>query len=182
MAKVISVDDLRFHVSGWFNGYGKKYGDEPYSVHLDEVCRELTMAGFLESEYSSLHQAALLHDVFEDLPITPGLVIGLGADYSAVIYALLVTDQPGITRKDRKLNSYPVIASSPWAVILKLADRLANVRRGGKLDMYRKEYPDFRKALLRVVSESDLAFREKGFAHNMWDELDKLMEKQDVSN
>jgi hypothetical protein len=46
-----------------------------------------------------------------------------------------------------------------------LADRIANVEHGGKLvDMYKREYEDFRRALYT-----------KDEYENMWNHLDGLM-------
>ena len=70
-----------------------------------------------------------MHDLFEDTAATPELMIGLGADPQAVAIAEKVTDEPGATRKERKLKTYPKIATDAEAIVLKLADRIANVER-----------------------------------------------------
>jgi (p)ppGpp synthase/HD superfamily hydrolase len=144
---------LRRLVREWHGD--QKYGTEPYINHLDEVHNILTEFGYEPDmrwcaniePYLYLHEAAYLHDVFEDTAVTPGYALSCGVNPKAVCVAMMVTDQPGANRAERKKNSYPVIASSEDAIIIKVADRLANVRRGGKLEMYRKEHPDFHAAL-----------------------------------
>ena len=65
----------------------------------------------------------------------------------------------------RAALTYPKIRASADAVRLKLADRIANVENGGKLvDMYRREYEDFRRALYTP-----------GQADPMWAHLDELL-------
>jgi hypothetical protein len=64
--------------------------------------------------------------------------------------------------------TYPKIRAVKGATRLKLADRIANVEQGGKLvDMYRKEYEDFKRNLF-VTGENE----------DMWKHLDGLMAKE----
>jgi len=49
---------------------------------------------------------------------------------------------------------------------LKLADRIANIEHGGKIDMYAKEYQEFKGALYLNTPDS---------AKKMWAHLEKLL-------
>jgi (p)ppGpp synthase/HD superfamily hydrolase len=74
----------------------------------------------------------------------------------------------GRNRKERHEKTYPKTAKNPKAVILKLADRIANVTfsvRSGedKLRMYKKEHESFRAILF------------DGQNLDMWERLDALM-------
>jgi guanosine-3',5'-bis(diphosphate) 3'-pyrophosphohydrolase len=164
----------------WFDEAGKKYGDEPYSVHNEEVRAVLRRFGFIDQtgriheRHYYLHTAALLHDVFEDCPhVSPGRVIALGVNVSAVAIALLLTDEQGENRRIRKLKTYENIKFCDHALIVKLADRIANVERGGKLDMYRKEHPEFRDHLYKKPA-GELPWQEETI-EKMWHFLDDML-------
>jgi (p)ppGpp synthase/HD superfamily hydrolase len=76
-----------------------------------------------------------------------------------------VTNEKGENRKIRAALTYPKIRATKGAVCLKLADRIANVENGGKLvEMYKKEYDDFRRALYTPGEHED-----------MWNHLTSLM-------
>lgn len=73
-----------------------------------------------------------------------------------------VSDPPGASRAARKAAAYPRIAGREGAVIVKLADRIANVEAGGPMvDRYRAEQDGFRAVL-----------RSDGVADEMWRALD----------
>ena len=141
----------------------QRYGDEPYTVHLQAVEDVLIEFDHVESV---LRAAAWLHDVEEDTNYKtdaefPGIV-------SMIVSA--VTSEPGLNRKDRNARTYPKIKKYPLAIIVKLADRIANARSSAAsnkslFSMYRKEYPAFREALRRPgIVETD----------SMWEELDRI--------
>jgi len=136
---------------------------EPYIVHLEAVANVLFEFGFDDVD---LVASALLHDTIEDTTVNYS---DIKNEFNGVIAELVyaVSDELGRNRKERHDKTYPKIAQSPRAIILKLADRIANVRAsvisGDKLDMYKKEYADFR---LGLYNGDNLA---------MWDEIDKLL-------
>ena len=148
-------------------GYGEqKYGNEPYSVHLDEVRNELRRFGFTEESHPFLHAAADLHDLFEDHPeITPDQAKEAGIPERAIKIALFVTDIGGGTRQERKEKTYDVLEEHNFGIILKLGDRLANVRRQGKNKMYSMEQSEFARRLRHINPD----------AEPMWQELDHLL-------
>lgn len=174
---------LREYTSQWFRDANVRYGLEPYDVHLDEVRAVLRRFGlgendritpFIPQSYEYLHIAAELHDVFEDTQISPGYVIALGVNVSAIAIALLVTDEKGETRRKRKAKTYENIRFCNHAIILKLADRIANVERGEKNDMYRKEHEAFHYGLY-IVPTGEMPTQEAKI-EAMWKHLNELLE------
>ncbi len=128
----------------------QKYGNRPYLNHLADVVGVLGEYGF--SDDSALMAAAWLHDAIEDTAATPVQIATLiSPEVADLVWA--VTDEPGDTRHARKLATYPKIRNTPHSVALKLADRIANVRASSKsrpkLDIYREEHLEFRRALWR---------------------------------
>lgn len=137
------------------DGHGAQmYGNQPYVVHLDEVYD-------IACEFAApieVKVAAYLHDMLEDTNTTKaGIVEVFGTTVARLVQA--VTNWPGKNRRERHAATYPQIRSSggPDAVLLKLCDRIANVRASvrefsvtgvyGLLRMYAKEHAVFQKAL-----------------------------------
>ena len=122
----------------------------PYTHHLADV------AGILRQRSCDdeiIIAAAWLHDVVEDTRDRDNevrvrdLQEMFGDEVAALVDA--VTSEPGANRKIRNALTYPKIrAGGERAIALKLADRLANVRFGGRaVEMYRREHAEFRHAL-----------------------------------
>tara|TARA_R110000868_G_scaffold401649_2_gene677271 strand:- start:7479 stop:7910 length:432 start_codon:yes stop_codon:yes gene_type:complete len=105
-----------------------------------------------------------LHDTIEDCNISYNDIKDyFGEDVAEIVYC--VTDELGRNRTERKAKTLPKIASNSDAVIVKLADRIANIKHGGKVDMYVKEYSQFRDALKQPDK----------MVEPLWDELDSIM-------
>lgn len=137
------------------------YGGLPYTHHLAAVERVLVRFGITDEDMLT---AAWLHDVVEDTGTKAKEIAEMFNDRVASLVSS-VTNEPGENRKVRAALTYPKIRASADAVRLKLADRIANVENGGKLvDMYRREYEDFRRALYTP-----------GQADAMWAHLDDLL-------
>lgn len=143
----------------------QEYDGLPYVYHLEEVVSILKEFGFKKR---NTFIAGYLHDVLEDCPVSFNDIKNeFGAEVAEAVYC--VTDELGRNRKERKLKTYPKIASNRLAVIIKLADRIANIRNSGSLlDMYIKEFPDFKSALY-YPHYTDFRIQR------MWDELEKLI-------
>lgn len=146
-----TLDELYNFVS-WAHR-DQKWAGEPYDRHLRDVQRVLDHNGVVALH---MHEAALMHDLFEDTPITPAMMRAFGATGLAVTIAEAVTDEPGATRKERKEKTYPKIVALESAVVLKLADRISNLGqtlRQGRGDrhwaMYIGEHASFTAALER---------------------------------
>lgn len=143
----------------------QKYGEEPYEVHLAAV------VAILHERFNDpeLDASGWLHDVVEDTSTTlQELSEQFPQSTIAIVHA--VSSEPGKNRKERNAATYPKIRANHRATIVKLADRLANVRNAKAsesklLAMYKKEYPEFREAL--YYAGTDIA--------PMWEELDSLL-------
>jgi guanosine-3',5'-bis(diphosphate) 3'-pyrophosphohydrolase len=146
----------------------QKYGNFPYSYHLDNVVDIVYDFG----EEASI--VAQLHDVLEDTKVPVGDIV---AAFGAVVatHVLALTDPVRENRKERKKASYEILSKfkteeNKTCLIVKAADRLANVREGvrtdnkHKLSMYAKEHEAFKDAV--YVS---------GLCDEIWKELDNLI-------
>jgi len=134
---------------------GQKYGDEPYTAHLVDVDRVLLKFGHTDPV---IRAAGRLHDVIEDTSLDAETLAALLTDYpeAAEVVAIVraVTSKPGKNRRERNKATYPGIRALDKAVIVKLADRIANTARSflnasSTFDMYKKEHAGFREALYR---------------------------------
>jgi len=145
----------------------QKYGEHPYAHHLDAVA--VLAAPYGDDAVTT----AYLHDTVEDTNATLADVEARFGPRIAACVALL-TDEPGANRKERKARTYAKLAqvSGPLelALIVKAADRLANVRacvQDGNdrlLQLYRSEHATFRQAAYRA-----------GLCDALWMELDGLL-------
>lgn len=158
----MNLDPLR-----WYKFYAtvkhgdQKYGFLPYTTHLsavENVLRRFDVADLV------LLGAAWLHDVCEDTGTKVKEIEELFGEETASIVGA-VTNEKGENRKIRAALTYPKIRANKKAVILKLADRIANVENGGSLvTMYKKEYEDFKRALYTKDENEE-----------MWSCLDRLL-------
>jgi guanosine-3',5'-bis(diphosphate) 3'-pyrophosphohydrolase len=155
----------------------QKYGDEPYTVHLEHVESILIEYNHVSS---LLRAAAWLHDLEDIFKLDTeenreifheAFIKEFGQNYGLLFLIVeALTSEPGKNRKERNKATYVKIAKYIEAVTVKLADRLANGRKSkandsGKFAMYKKEYPEFRAALYNADVEWLLP---------MWEELDQL--------
>lgn len=147
----------------------QKYGDHPYSFHLDAV------ASLLEPFGERAQVVGYLHDVAEDTSVP---IETLREKFGGLIAdcVLLVTDAPAAdhSRAERKAKTNAKLADvageKQLALIVKAADRLANLRmsasggKGSKLEMYRHEHAAFRAAAFRA-----------GLCDQLWLEMDRIL-------
>ena len=149
----------------------QRYGEHPYSYHLDAV------AEIAEAYGEEATVVAYLHDTVEDTDVTLAEIDSqFGANVAACI--ALLTDEPGANRKERKAKTYAKLARvtgpSELALIVKTADRLANVRacvKDRKSDLwavYRSEHSSFKQAAYRPA-----------MCDPLWAELDQLLRGPD---
>ncbi|KPL02540.1 MAG: hypothetical protein AMK75_02590 [Planctomycetes bacterium SM23_65] len=154
---------------------GQTYNDEPYTVHLAEVASLVREVADGDSEPFLLVATAWLHDVLEDTEATEaGLRDTFGHAVAAAVS--LLSDPEGHNRRERKEKLHRRLRSlhdrlpvERAVLVVKVADRLANVRRAAKdrpdlLRMYRREHEAFRAA----------AYRRR-LCDAWWTELDALM-------
>lgn len=147
----------------------QRYGERPYWFHLDQVVENL-------SEFGPVAETVgYLHDVVEDTSITVAEISEKFGSLVAECVALL-TDEPGANRKERKAKTYKKLSAvrgpSELALIVKVADRLANVRaciadeKVTLWNVYRDEHPTFRAAAYRP-----------GQCETLWGQLDSLLQE-----
>jgi len=134
----------------------------PYEKHLDDVVDVLKRFGFS----GKFIVAGYLHDAIEDDGISYNDINRhFNTEVAEMVYC--VTDEVGRNRREKKEKTLPKTASNPDAIILKLADRIANIEHGGKIDMYAKEYQEFKGALY---------LNTPAHGRPMWEHLDKLLQ------
>ena len=175
---------------------GQSYGHEPYTCHLEHTVSTVGSWIPYTDRTATLLAAAWLHDVPEDTTTT---IEHLRAMFPEDVCDLVdaCTDGDGKTRKEKKERPYTLIPKVRNSIVVKLADRLANVeaaiseikdlsapssecplsevdRRRGILNMYRKEYPEFADRLRHSVTdfEDDVVM--------MWGHLEWLLFGQPV--
>lgn len=125
---------------------GQKYGEGAYEIHLSEVVAALEEHGINDPVFLA---AGWLHDVLEDTPTTKTeLVDRFGGPVADLVWAC---SGVGTNRKARNMDIAAKLRAHPAAVVVKLADRLANVRASTPGSrhraMYEKEWPAFWEAL-----------------------------------
>lgn len=151
------------------NAHGdQKYGERPYSFHLDAV------ANLLQPFGKTAVTIGFLHDVVEDTEVTVEQIQREFGDLVSKGVALL-SDEAGANRKERKTKTYEKLAKVSGelevALTVKVADRLANVRAcvvDGKSDLlkvYKSEHKAFRLAAFRTAS-----------CDALWLELNSMLE------
>lgn len=153
---------------------GDTYGIYPYTKHLNDVYNVLVTFGIFEELILVI---AWTHDTIEDTQVVYEDVHNeLGSKVADLTY--LVTDKRGKNRKERHQNTYPELAKSHYARLVKIADRFANMMMTmhdsqEKFTMYEKEYQYFKETLQSEMKEND-EFHE--IELKMWNSLDKLFE------
>ncbi len=147
---------------------GQVHGTRPFMMHLTEVVNTLHEFGYLDDDLTA---AAWLHDVVEDTDVT---IEEIYAEFGNRIGNLVdaLTDGEGSTRIEKKQKPYSTIPNVPGSVIVKLADRIANVRHtikeGPAADRYRETYKKEHAGFCHALNKT-------GEAKEMWYVLDNLL-------
>ena len=176
------------------------YGQMPYLHHLEAVCRQLFIYCFHPTTPSAMRKlpldvcedlliACLLHDTIEDTDVTEeDLREKFGDRVANLVWAVTngtiseqITDKAE-RRKAKFATVYPKIRSTPYALIVKLCDRIANFESclGFRLTkdrqkvikllgMYQAEFPAF-EAELYIPSDTHL--------ERMWSHLRDLSKRK----
>lgn len=148
-----------------------RYDDKPYSFHLQMVAQEAEAFSqtYDADTRETIIAAAWCHDLIEDARETYNDVKKVvGEEVAEIVYAL--TNDKGRTRKERAGDRYYAgIRQTKHATLVKLCDRIANVRHskqtGGRmLDIYQRELPSFRD---RLYVEGEL--------EEVWAELEGML-------
>ena len=127
----------------------------PYEFHLRmvvEAAKKFKHLISYEDDFPEVILGAWGHDLIEDTRVSYNDVKSvLGARAADIIYAL--TNEKGKNRKERANHKYyDGIRTTPYAVFVKLCDRIANVQyskmTGSRMfEMYKNENPEFMKSL-----------------------------------
>lgn len=132
----------------------KLYGGLPYFTHCNAVARLAKAKGCEED----IVGACFLHDTIEDTGATANSLAVGGVPPEVIALVELVTDPAEGTRKEKKKVFYSRLRQvencelRQKATIVKLCDRIINtmqclISNPGLLEMYRKEYKEFRTLL-----------------------------------
>jgi hypothetical protein len=120
------LDAAAFAASRHVDQRRKHAGDEPYVNHVLQVAREISFTGGIDN--AAVLAAAILHDVIEDSDTTADQIAErFGASVAEMVVEC--TDDKELPRKERRalqVEHAPNI--SPGAKLIKLADKLCNVR------------------------------------------------------
>jgi len=154
----------------------QKYGKFPYEVHLINVINVLISNGILpDTEINiDLWSSAWLHDVLEDTDTARDEIIDrFGINIFEIVWSL--TDGKGENRKEKKQVMYERLILNQNAIIIKLADRIANLQfsiinnNQEKIKLYADENEDLNRYLANRITE------RKGLA--LLDYLNGLIDK-----
>lgn len=153
----------------------KRYGNAPYSVHLENVVEYAKKYSHYlhEDDVDDVMAAAYLHDLIEDTPANLKIIKRtFNEKIATIIFA--VTNERGEDRKDINFKTYPKIWKNDLAIFVKLCDRLSNTKTSKETghrmyEVYTKEYPLFRYSL-----------KIKGLYPDMWNELDELNNYKEI--
>lgn len=157
----------------------------PYSYHLNMVMMQaeaffikLDAAGLGKllkpSDRKIILAACACHDLIEDTRTSYKKVLEMTCEEVAEIVRAVTNNSRGRNREEKMPDYiYEEIRSTPFAVIVKLCDRLANVTQGvltsnPKRMMYKKEHHHFSNMLYNA-SRSDEEI--------LWEMLDTLLDK-----
>lgn len=152
--KIKWIIDQHVKTNHWYDEY------LPYEFHLRMVAQVAKDFIHLipnsndgeDSIQDSIILAAYGHDLIEDTRVSYNDVKEvLGFETAEIVYA--VSNEKGKNRKERANdNYYKGIVNTRGAIFVKLCDRIANVQyskmtKSRMFEMYKKENPEFTKAL-----------------------------------
>lgn len=137
----------------------RKYTNEPYFVHLDEVAKLCQRFGCSKKVVA----AAYLHDTIEDQPVTyEDLTMEFGKEIADIVRDL--TDAPKETgsRKERKqLDLSRLAAASADAQTIKCADMISNTSSIVRHDVgFARTYLPEKRAALTVMDRAKPELRD----------------------
>ena len=164
-----AIEEIRQSAWDLHNSVGQTYGDMlPYGHHLDMVVSELRRYAHLvltsEEDVLPLFFGGYYHDSIEDARLTYNDVMQTAQHWmnseqarmaTEIVYAL--TNDKGRTREERAgEHYYEGIRQTPYAPLVKLCDRMANVSHSCASNdatnqrmrkVYSQEMPHFLKGI-----------------------------------
>ena len=139
--------------------HGQKYGIYPYEIHLGNVVSILLRFSVLPNNQTNtnLLASAWLHDILEDTNVSiEELENKFGKTIVKIVFSL--TDGNGADRREKKENMYNKLVNNQDGIIVKLADRIANVEfclihNNTKLyEMYKIEQSQMEEKILPKIN------------------------------
>lgn len=121
----------------------QQYDIYPYMYHIESVVNIAKELGYDDE----IIVGCYLHDSMEDGDLSYNdIKKAFGESVAEIVFA--VTDELGRNRKERKEKTYPKIKVNWKATVVKICDRIANVRQSKEYNndlfsMYKKEHADF---------------------------------------
>ena len=140
----------------------QKYGVLPYEAHLINVINVLLRNNILcnTPENIDLWTAAWLHDVLEDTDTSEEeLIQNFGENICKIVWSL--TDGTEGNRSEKKQVMYEKLTNNKDAIIVKLADRIANLEFSivnndiAKINLYVSEIKELNNQLSNIVTENN---------------------------
>lgn len=173
------IDAIRDRAHQLHQSVGQTYGkSHPYSFHLDMVAQGVKDYGHEicqdSGDVAAMLFGAYFHDSIEDARLTYNSLLEIARQYldephavmaTEIAYAL--TNEKGRTRAERANERYyEGIRSTPYAPLVKLADRLANYTyshtccdpsNDQMLHTYTREMPHFIASITSPSSDPRMA-------------------------
>lgn len=156
------IEKARQYAISCHEGTNHTYNGHPYHTHLQMVFEQALKYSHLVPEHhrNNFLAAAWTHDIIEDCRQTYNDVRqATNTEVAELTYAL--TNEKGRSRKERANDKYyEDIKACPYAILLKVCDRLANLQysidTGSRMtEMYLRENPQFiDKLYLGVYAEA----------------------------
>ena len=136
-------------------GQKRKYTGEPYTVHLDDVCRRVLSVGGTPE----MAAAALLHDVLEDTQVVEADLRRFFPE-EVIEWVVALTDTPktnGMNRAMRKEMDRARLAAAPAEVqTIKVADLISNSHSIIQNDIhFSVVYMSEKTKLMNVLKKAD---------------------------
>jgi (p)ppGpp synthase/HD superfamily hydrolase len=152
--ETIDVDKIRQYAIDCHNHVNQTYAGFPYSYHLEMV--HLVALQYIDlipkQEQNQVLASCWTHDLIEDARATYN-DIKKECGYLVAEITFALTNEKGRNRKERQSDKYyEGIRRTPYAIFVKLCDRIANTRHSVKskssmAEKYKKEYKKFKKEL-----------------------------------
>jgi len=138
----------------------QKYGTYPYEVHLTNVVNVLLRNNILPTTEDTIDLwiGAWLHDVLEDTNATKEELIDI---FGVAVFEMVnsLTDGEFGDRREKKEVMYQKLVLNQNGIIIKLADRIANLEfsiinnNSKKIKLYVDENSDLNKHLANVITD-----------------------------